>query len=150
MGVLDGLTVLDLSWGVSGPATAMLLADNGADVTRIERPGADPFTGWLDGKVYNRGKRSAVLDLTDADDVARFLKLAAGADVVIESFAPGVTKKLGIDFDTLGATNPRLVYCSITGYGPESRFADRPGIDQLVAARIGYQWENTRVAGQRR
>ena len=77
MGVLDGLTVLDLSWGVSGPATAMLLADNGADVTRIERPGADPFAGWLDGKVYNRGKRSAVLDLTDADDVARFRKLAA-------------------------------------------------------------------------
>ena len=93
MGVLDGLTVLDLSWGVSGPATAMLLADNGADVTRIERPGADPFAGWLDGKVYNRGKRSAVLDLTDADDVARFRKLAATADVVIESFAPGVTQQ---------------------------------------------------------
>jgi len=141
MGVLDGLTVLDLSWGVSGPATAMLLADNGADVTRIERPGVDPFAGWLDGKVYNRGKRSAVLDLTDADDVARFRKLAATADVVIESFAPGVTKKLGIDFDALAASNPRLVYCSITGYGAESRFADRPGIDQLVAARIGYQWE---------
>jgi len=141
MGVLDGLTVLDLSWGVSGPATAMLLADNGADVTRIERPGVDPFAGWLDGKVYNRGKRSAVLDLTDADDVARFRKLAATADVVIESFAPGVTKKLGIDFDALAASNPRLVYCSITGYGAESRFADRPGIDQLVAASIGYQWE---------
>ena len=122
----------------------MLLADNGADVTRIERPDADPFDGWLDGKVYNRGKRSAVLDLTDADDVARFRKLAANVDIVIESFAPGVTERLGIDFDTLAADNPRLVYCTITGYGSESRFADRPGIDQLVAARLGYQWESTR------
>ena len=141
MGVLDGLKVLDLSWGVSGPATAMLLADNGADVTRIERPGTDPFDGWLDGKVYNRGKRSAVLDLTDTDDLARFRKLAANADVLIESFAPGVTQRLGVDYDTLSADNPRLVYCTVTGYGSESRFAGRPGIDQLVAARLGYQWE---------
>jgi crotonobetainyl-CoA:carnitine CoA-transferase CaiB-like acyl-CoA transferase len=141
MGVLDGLKVLDLSWGVSGPAAAMLLADNGADVTRIERPEADPFAEWLDGKVYQRGKRSAVLDLTDPDDLARFRKLAATADVLIESFAPGVTARLGIDYDTLAATNPRLVYCTITAYGPTSRFADRPGIDQLVAARLSYQWE---------
>ncbi len=148
MGVLDGLTVLDLSWGVSGPATAMLLADNGADVTRIERPGADPFVGWLDGKVYNRGKRSAVLDLTDADDVARFRKLAATADVVIESFAPGVTKKLGIDFDTLAASNPRLVYCSITGYGASSRFAERPGHRPARRRAPRLPVGDARVAGQ--
>ena len=149
MGVLDGLTVLDLSWGVSGPATAMLLADNGADVTRIERPGADPFAGWLDGKVYNRGKRSAVLDLTDADDVARFRKLAATADVVIESFAPGVTKKLGIDFDTLAATNPRLVYCSITGYGADVALRrpsrHRPARRRAHRVPVG----DARVAGER-
>jgi crotonobetainyl-CoA:carnitine CoA-transferase CaiB-like acyl-CoA transferase len=119
----------------------MLLGTHGADVTRIERPGADPFTGWLDYRVYHRGKRSAVLDLRDATDRECFLALASNADVVIESFSPGVTERLGIDYPTLRARNERLVYCSITGYGRESRHRDRPAIDQLVAARTGFQWE---------
>jgi crotonobetainyl-CoA:carnitine CoA-transferase CaiB-like acyl-CoA transferase len=140
-GVLSGVRVLDLSWGVAGPAAAMLLCAHGADVTRIERPGEDPFAGWLDYRVYHRGKRSAVLDLADADDRDRFLALASNADVVIESFAPGVTERFGIDYPTLRARNERLVYCSITGYGPDSRHRDRPAYDQLVAARTGFQWE---------
>ncbi|HUP73492.1 MAG TPA: CoA transferase [Acidimicrobiales bacterium] len=140
-GVLSGVRVLDLSWGIAGPAAAMLLSTHGADVTRIERPGEDPFVGWLDYRVYHRAKRSAVLDLGDAADRDVFLALAANADVVIESFAPGVTERFGIDYPTLRARNERLVYCSITGYGRDSEHRDRPAYDQLVAARTGYQWE---------
>src|SRR5205814_2600683 len=106
-GVLSGINVLDLSWGISGPAATMLLADNGAEVTRIERPQGDPFDGYLDYKTYNRGKRSAVLDLKDPADRDRFLALARTADVVVESFSPSVTKTLGIDFETLKQHNER-------------------------------------------
>jgi crotonobetainyl-CoA:carnitine CoA-transferase CaiB-like acyl-CoA transferase len=140
-GVLSGLEVLDLSWGIAGPAVAMLLADHGADVTRVERPEPGPFEAMFDSRVHHRGQRSAVLDLKDPSDRARFLALAAVADVLIESFSPGTTRRLGIDYETLRARNPRLVYCSITGYGRHTRFADRPAYDQLVAARAGYQWE---------
>ena len=80
-GVLKDIQILDLSWGMAGPMAAMLLADQGAKVTRIEAPGGDPFSGELGYKVWNRGKRSAVLDLKDADDKAAFLKLVAKADV---------------------------------------------------------------------
>ncbi|MBL7499236.1 CoA transferase [Frankia sp. CNm7] len=146
-GPLAGLTVLDLSWGVAGPITAMLLADSGADVLRVEPPGGDPVRDDVAYKVWNRGKRSAVLDLTDAEQRAAFLRLADAADVLVESFAPGVTIRLGIDAPTLRARNPRLVYCSITGYGPDGPDAHRPGYDSLVAARTGLQWESRGVLG---
>lgn len=146
-GVLDGITVLDLSWGVSGPVTGMLLADHGARVTKIEPPGGDPFRSLSGARVWHRGKRSAFLDLTDTADHDVFLALAAHADVLIESYEPGVTTKLGIDPDTLLARNPRLVHCSITGYGNEGRHAHRPAIDALVAARTGQQWESRGVVG---
>ena len=143
MGVLDGLTVLDLSWGVSGPATAMLLADNGADVTRIER------------RVPTRSRAGSTARSTTAASAPRCSTsptptTSRGSQArgdgrrrhrVVHA---GRHEKLGIDFDTLAASNPRLVYCSITGYGASSRFAERPGIDQLVAARLGYQWETRR------
>ena len=89
MGVLDGLDVLDLSWGISGPMVGMLLADSGARVTKIERPGGDPWRHLSGYRVWNRGKRSAILDLKDPADKERFLALAARADVLIESFSPG-------------------------------------------------------------
>jgi crotonobetainyl-CoA:carnitine CoA-transferase CaiB-like acyl-CoA transferase len=150
-GVWDGVEVLDLSWGISGPMAGMLLADNGARVTRIEPPSGDPFSsavGTSSGyRVWNRGKRSAVLDLKDAADRERFLALAAKADVVIESYSPGTAKKLGVDYDALAAVNPRLVYCSITGYGLEGKHADRPAFDALVAARTGQHWESRGVVG---
>ena len=79
-GVLDKLRVLDLSWGIAGPMVTMTLADHGADVTKIEPPGGDPFRGLSGYRVWGRGKRSAVLDLTDAEDRAAFLALAAHAD----------------------------------------------------------------------
>jgi crotonobetainyl-CoA:carnitine CoA-transferase CaiB-like acyl-CoA transferase len=141
MGVLDGIRVLDLSWGVSGPITGMLLADHGASVTKIEPPSGDPWRHLSGYRVWNRGKRSAVLDLKDGQDRQRLLALASVADVVIESYAPGTTERLGVDYATLGALNPRLVYCSITGYGTDGPDADRPGLDALVAARTGQQWE---------
>jgi crotonobetainyl-CoA:carnitine CoA-transferase CaiB-like acyl-CoA transferase len=140
-GVLENLRVLDLSWGISGPMTTMLLADHGAHVTKIEPPGGDPFRGQSGYRAWNRGKRSAILDLKDAADRETFLKLAADADILVESFSPGATRRLGIDFDTLHALNPRLIYCSITAYGRTGKHADRPGYDPLVAARTGLFWE---------
>lgn len=131
-GVLENLRVLDVSWGIAGPMTAMLLGDQGADVTKIEPPGGDPFRSQLGYKVWQRGKRSAVLDLKNADDKAVFLDLARHADVLIESYRPGVTERLGIDFDTLHAINPRLIYCSITAYGRDNKHSQRPGFDALV------------------
>ncbi len=147
MGILDGIEVLDLSWGISGPMTGMLLADHGAKVTRIERPGGDPFGGLSGYRVWNRGKRSAVIDLKDPVGKDRFLALAAHADVVIESFSPGTTGPLGIEYDRLSRLNPRLIHCSITAYGSEGPDADRPGIEGLVAARTGHQWEGRGVPG---
>src|SRR3954451_17373581 len=100
-GVLAGVKVLDLSWGVAGPSAAMLLSDNGADVVHIERPEGDPFDGMVDQRAYRRGQRSAIFDLRADGDRERFMALAGGADVVIESFAPGVTERLGIEYATL-------------------------------------------------
>jgi crotonobetainyl-CoA:carnitine CoA-transferase CaiB-like acyl-CoA transferase len=140
-GVLDGLKVLDLSWGIAGPMATMMLADHGAEVTRIERPGGSPFGSPSGYRVWNRGKRSAILDLKRDADRQCLLDLARTADIFVESFRPGVTRRLGIDFAALHALNPRLIYCSITGYGRDNRHSDRPGYDALVAARAGLQWE---------
>ena len=109
-GVLKDIRVLDLSWGGAGPMTAMLLADNGAEVTKIEPPGGDPFRSQLGYKVWNRGKKSAELDLKNPDDKASFLALASQADVVVESFAPGVTQRLGVDYASLAAVNLSLIH----------------------------------------
>ncbi len=151
-GVLDGIEVLDLSAGIGGPMAGMLLADHGARVTMIEPPAGDGSRSFsaaaASGKqVWNRGKRSAVLDLHDPTDRDRLYALVRRADVLIESFTPGVTAVLGIDDATLRALNPRLIYCSITGYGDDGRHADRPTHDALVAARTGHQWESRGVPG---
>jgi crotonobetainyl-CoA:carnitine CoA-transferase CaiB-like acyl-CoA transferase len=140
-GVLEKVRVLDLSWGIAGPMTGMLMADHGAEVIKIEPPGGDPHRGQLGYKVWQRGKKSAVLDLKNAGDKDAFLALAKTADVVIESYAPGVTDKLGISFAALSKVNPRLVYCSITGYGRNNKHSQRPAYDGLVMARTGLLWE---------
>ncbi|KPM51991.1 hypothetical protein ACG83_30980 [Frankia sp. R43] len=146
-GPLAGLTVLDVSRGAAGPMTTMLLADSGADVLRIESPHGDPGRDDVAHTVWHRGKRSAVLDLDDASQRAAFLRLAAQADVLVESFEPGETTRLGIDEPQLRAGNPRLVYCSITGYGPDGPDAHRAAVDALVAARTGLQWESRGIVG---
>ena len=139
-GPLDGLKVLDLSWGIAGPMASMLLADQGAQVTKVERPGAGPFDDFSGTRVWSRGKRSAVLDLDDTDDRDTFYALVDTADVVLESFSPGVTARLGVDYETLATRNPRLVYCSITGYGRGNPHERRPAYEALVAARTGSHW----------
>lgn len=140
-GVYEGLRVLDLSWGISGPMTAMLLADNGARVTRIERPGGPPFGSQSGDRVWHRGQRRATVDLRSDEGRTAFLALARRADVVVESFSPGSTVRLGIDYETLRGDNPGLVYCSITGYGRGNRHSGRPGYDALVAARTGLLYD---------
>ncbi|WP_026941985.1 CaiB/BaiF CoA transferase family protein [Hellea balneolensis] len=137
-GVLSGIKVLDLSWGIAGPMTGMLLADHGADVTRIERPQGDPFGDLLGYRVWHRGKKNAVLDFHTVGDLGLFKKLAADADVLIESMRPGKMKEFGLDYDQLAKLNPKLIYCSISGYGDDD---DRPGYDALVAASSGLQFE---------
>ncbi|MBV1918430.1 MAG: CoA transferase [Sphingomonadaceae bacterium] len=144
--VLEGIRVLDLSWGISGPMAGMMLADSGADVIKIEPTGGDPCRTAprtrLGYKTWQRGKRSAILDLKNPEDLGLFKMLATHADVLLESFAPGRTRELGIDFETLSALNPRLIYASITAYGRENEHSDRPGYDLLVAARSGLNWEH--------
>jgi crotonobetainyl-CoA:carnitine CoA-transferase CaiB-like acyl-CoA transferase len=140
-GVLGNLTVLDLSQGISGPMTGMLLSDQGARVIKVEPAGGDPSRSLPGARVWNRGKQSIILDLESATARDVFLKLARRADVVIESPWPGNASSLGLGYDRLRRENPRLIHCSITGYGDLSGHAGRPAIDALVAARTGLQWE---------
>lgn len=139
--VLEGLTVLDLSSGVAGPVATMLLADYGADVIRVERPGGSALQVLPGNTVWQRGKRSVEIDLTSPDGLSAFLELCDRADIVIESYRPGTADRLGVGFDALHRRNPRLIYCSITGYGRTTSLADRPGYDGLVHARTGAHFE---------
>src|SRR5579859_5818515 len=141
MGVLGGLKVLDLSWGIAGPMATRVLADNGARVTKIDPPGGDPFAAQSGYVVWQHGKERATFDLKDRLQREAFLEEVATADVLVESFSPGTTARLGIDYATVSARNPRIVYCSITGYGRDNRHSDRPGYDALVAARTGLLYD---------
>jgi crotonobetainyl-CoA:carnitine CoA-transferase CaiB-like acyl-CoA transferase len=132
-GPLAGISVVEVSRGIAGPMTGMLLGRAGASVTRVTAPGPDPYAHPTGDRVWNRGKRRADLD--------QLADLASSADVVVENLSPGAADRLGVDWDALAAANPRLVHCSITGYGRGNRHADRPGIDALVAARTGLHWE---------
>ena len=141
-GVFQGLRVLDLSSGIAGPMTTMLLADNGAEVTRlVVPPGADAPPSTTGERVWRRGKRTFELDLTAAGGRETFAGLASTADVVVESFAPGAVQGWGLDHDSLAARNPKLITCSITGYGRHVSYRDRPADDALVAARTGLLYD---------
>jgi crotonobetainyl-CoA:carnitine CoA-transferase CaiB-like acyl-CoA transferase len=145
-GVLDGITVLDLSQGIAGPMAGMLLRDHGASVTRVE-VGEDPFAGLAAYRVWNRGKRSALFDAADPADAGRLRRLAERADIVIESFGPGGAERLGLGHDELAAVNPGLIYCSLSAYGDLPGHAGRPGYDALVAARTGHNYEGIGTMG---
>jgi crotonobetainyl-CoA:carnitine CoA-transferase CaiB-like acyl-CoA transferase len=140
-GALDGIRILDLSWGIAGPLGVLLLAEQGADVIKVEPPGGDPFRVYDGYKVWTRSRRSVTCDLKSDAGVAAFRKLAATADVLVESFRPGVMDRLGVGYDALHAELPRLVYCSVPAYPPGHRLAHRPGYDALVQASSGQQWE---------
>jgi crotonobetainyl-CoA:carnitine CoA-transferase CaiB-like acyl-CoA transferase len=137
-GCLEGIRVLELGNFISGPYGAMLLADMGAEVIKVENPkGGDPFRGWdLGGDQpnfwsYNRGKKSITLNLQTAEGKEIFLALAKETDVVLDNYRPGVMKKLGIDYDSVSKTNPRVIYCSITGTGPTGPYVKRPAYDTV-------------------
>ena len=143
-GALDNIRVLDLSRVLAGPFATMMLADLGAEVTKVERPGSgDDTRGW--GPPYddggeatyflaaNRNKRSVVLDFKDPDDLAEVRRLALEADVLVENFRPGFLDGIGLGYDELREANPRLVYCSISGFG-RGAGAELPGYDMLVQA----------------
>lgn len=151
MSPLEGIRVLDLSRVLAGPLTAQILADMGCDVVKIERPGVgDDSRTWVppfardaagdptDASVYfisaNRGKRSVTVDLEHPDGAALVRRLATQVDVVIENFRVGDLARKGLDYASLSVLNPRLVYCSITGYGQTGPYAQRPGYDPIAQA----------------
>src|SRR5271168_335515 len=111
-GPLQGVRVLDLSWGVAGPVGVLLLAELGADVIKVEPPGGDPFRRQPGYHVWNRSRRSAVINLKHEAGREVFLRLCDGADVVVETFSPGTMDRLGLSYADLAASFPRLVYCS--------------------------------------
>jgi formyl-CoA transferase len=144
---LAGIRVLDLSTFLSGPSATRALADLGAEIVKIEpptgdrtragtglRPGDPPSEFWL---ALHRDRRSVVLDLKTDAGRGVLLALAERADVLLENFRPGVTTSLRITYEDLAAVNPRLVYCTITGFGPEGPFADRTATDGPVQAFTG-------------
>ncbi|WP_430387546.1 CaiB/BaiF CoA transferase family protein [Dyella sp. 20L07] len=144
-GPLAGIRVLDLSAYIAGPYGCTLLADQGADVIKIEPPGGDnlrqyPSTLASESRAFlgvNRSKRGVVLDLKRVEDHAALLKLVRDADVLVHNFRPGVAERLGIDHDRLNLINPRLIYCAITGYGETGPMKDKAGYDQVLQTMTG-------------
>ena len=151
---LSGLRVLDLSRILAAPLTAQLLGDLGADVIKVERPGSGddsrsygpPFLSDVDGipsaeagfyLSCNRNKRSITIDLSTPEGADLVRALAKQSDVLIENFRGGVLKKYGLDYESLHELQPGLVYCSITGYGQDGPYADRPGYDGVFQAMSG-------------
>ncbi|MCR9277652.1 MAG: CoA transferase [Pseudomonadaceae bacterium] len=144
-GPLSGFRVLDLSAVVSGPLTGALLADQGADVIKVERPGGDiqravgskrnGYSGFF--HVLNRGKRSICLDMRQEDGVDIVKRLASESDVVIQNFRPGVVNRLGVDYDSLSQNNPGLVYLSISGFGQTGPRAGDRAYDPIIQAYSG-------------
>ena len=153
-GLLDGLTVVDMSQFLSGPYCSLRLLDLGARVIKIERPDGGDLSRRLylsdtevggDSTLFhaiNRGKESLGVDLKNEDDLAFLRKLIGKADVVIQNFRPGVIERLGLDYDAVKAINPSIVYASISGYGEDGPWVMRPGQDLLAQARSGVMWLN--------
>ena len=146
MPALDDVRVLDLTRLLPGPFCTVLLADFGADVIKVEDTAGGDYMRWMPPLVdeysamfhpLNRNKRSLAIDLKNPLGREAFLRLAATADVVVESFRPGVMDRLGIGIAALREVNPRLVLCSISGYGQDGPFRDRAGHDLNYAAVAG-------------
>jgi len=145
-GALEGLRVIDQTQVMAGPFCSMLLADMGAEVIKVEPPEGEPTrrpelpiapgvsASFL---AVNRNKRGISLDLTQPEGVAILRKLATTADVLVENYRPGVARRLGIDYDTLAAINPRLIYCSISGFGQTGPYAGRVGFDLVAQGMSG-------------
>jgi len=146
-GPLSGVKVLDLSIALTGPYAAALLADQGADVIKIERPGIGDIARWVGVAVNgmsafylacNRGKRCIALDLSTAEGQEIAMQLAADADVILQNFRPGVIDRLGLGYDAIRKVNPDVVYASISGYGPVGPYRDRSAYDTSIQAYAGF------------
>jgi len=142
-GPLTGLRVIDCSWGTAGPRATGMLADYGADVIRVEPPGGDPYRDELAVaySVFNRGKRSIVLDLHSDTDRDVLLQLIGSADVFVQSWRPGAAERLGLGYGTIRRTAPSVVYCSISGFGADGPLRALPGYEPVVHAVIGTMGE---------
>jgi alpha-methylacyl-CoA racemase len=143
--LLEGVRILDLSRLLPGPFCTLYLAQMGAEVIKVEEPGVGDYARDLSPELFtlvNRGKRSVVLDLRKPTDAEAFRQLAETADVVLESFRPGVMKKLGCDYETLRVRNPKLVYAALTGYGQTGPYAQRPGHDMNYRGYAGELDQN--------
>ena len=146
-GPLDGLTIVDLTRVLSGPYCTMLLADMGARVIKVEQPGrgddtrawGPPFVGSESAYFLsiNRNKESVTLDFKDTDGRRVLERLISGADAVVENFRPGAMARLGLDYASLSPTHPRLVFCSISGFGQNGPRRDQPGYDAVIQAEGG-------------
>src|SRR5579864_233904 len=151
---LEGLCILDLTRAVAGPFCTMLLGDLGARVIKIEEPdGGDETRHWGHASeggesayflALNRNKESLTLDLKQESGVAVLQKLARGADVLVQNFRPGVVERLGIEYETLRADNPGLVYASISGFGLTGPYRERPGYDLIMQAMSGMMMAGSR------
>ena len=151
---LSRYTVLDLTRARSGPTAVRQLADWGANVIKIEEPGEQDGDGGpfdrrhgSDFQNLHRNKRSITLNLKDPEGVAIFKRMAGKADVVVENYRPGVKHRLGIDYESLRKINPRIVYASISGFGQEGPYRDRPGLDHVVQG-MGGLMSVTGLPGQ--
>lgn len=143
--ILKDIRVIELGTYITGPAAGMHLADLGADVIKVERPGTgDPFRAFKGGlysphyQTYNRNKRSIALDTKDPADLATLHELVASADVFIQNFRPGVAEKLGAGEEDLRKVRPDLIYCAISGFGTSGPSRDRPAYDTVAQAASGY------------
>ena len=143
-GALEGIRVVEIASYVTGPFASLLLADLGAEVVKIEQPGqGDPFRGWGENlyssnfRSLNRNKRSLTLDLRQPEAREIFLKLVSVSDVVIENFRPGTMEKRNMGYEAARAVNPKIVYCSISGFGQQGPYRDMPGYDTVGQAMSG-------------
>jgi crotonobetainyl-CoA:carnitine CoA-transferase CaiB-like acyl-CoA transferase len=144
-GVLNGIRVIECGTFITAPMTAMILADLGAEVIKVERPGTgDPFRGF-EGKLYspqfiafNRNKKSMSVDMSKPDGQRIVKDLVAKCDVLLENFRPGTMDKLGLGGSQLSQLNPRLIYCSITGFGSDGPYRDRPAFDTVAQSLSGF------------
>ncbi len=143
---LEGITVLDLTWVLSGPFASMVLCDLGAEIIKVERPPwgdiartTGPYQNGWSGYFFsvNRGKRSIAIDLRGEEGRELFRRLAEKADVVMENFTPGTMERLGIGYETLAARNPRLIFASTSGFGQTGPYRERPALDIIVQAMGG-------------
>ena len=155
---LDGIRILDLSRILAGPYCTMMLGDLGAEVIKVERPGTGddtrtwgpPFAGGQSAYYLccNRNKKSITVDLQNPHGVNLVKEIAAISDVVVENFKPGLMQRFGLDYNTLREANPRLVYCSISAYGQDGPYRDRPGYDMVLSAVGGLMWITGPAGGE--